>query len=95
MTDPLTNAVADAEHDGETLELADGERALEPAPRNEPDVVQGVSLGKYFHQRTSAFGRSVLVRAVHEASIGVPRGETVGLVGESGSGKTTLGRLLL
>jgi oligopeptide transport system ATP-binding protein len=62
---------------------------------NEPDVIQGVSLGKYFHQRASAFGRAVLVRAVHEASLGVARGETVGLVGESGSGKTTLGRLLL
>lgn len=61
----------------------------------EPDVVQGVSLGKYFHQRASAFSQAVLVRAVHEASIGVARGETVGLVGESGSGKTTLGRLLL
>jgi oligopeptide transport system ATP-binding protein len=70
-----------------------------PPPRadtgGEPDVVQGVALGKYFHQRASAFSRAVLVRAVHEASIGVARGETVGLVGESGSGKTTLGRLLL
>jgi len=61
----------------------------------DPDVVQGVSLGKYFHQRAGAFGRAVLVRAVHEASLGIARGETVGLVGESGSGKTTLGRLLL
>lgn len=71
-----------------------------PAPAradtgSEPDIVQGVSLGKYFQQRASAFGRAVLVRAVHEASVGVARGETVGLVGESGSGKTTLGRLLL
>jgi oligopeptide/dipeptide ABC transporter ATP-binding protein len=61
----------------------------------EPDVIQGLALGKYFHQRASAFGQGVLVRAVHEASIRVARGETVGLVGESGSGKTTLGRLLL
>ena len=59
------------------------------------DVLEGVSLGKYFHHRTGAFGRSVLVRAVHEATIGVAAGETVGLVGESGSGKSTLGRLLL
>ena len=65
------------------------------APEPEPDLVHGVSLGKYFHQRTRAFGPSTLVRAVHEASLGVARGETVGLVGESGSGKTTLGRLLL
>lgn len=69
--------------------------AVEPSETPEADVVQGVSLGKYFHQRARSFGPSVLVRAVHEASIGVARGETVGLVGESGSGKTTLGRLLL
>ena len=65
-----------------------------PAPP-EDDVIQGISLGKYFHQRVRAFGKSTLVRAVHEATIGVARAETVGLVGESGSGKTTLGRLLL
>jgi oligopeptide transport system ATP-binding protein len=62
---------------------------------SEPDLVQGVSLAKYFHQRPRWFRRAVLVRAVHEAFIAVGRGETVGLVGESGSGKTTLGRLLL
>jgi oligopeptide transport system ATP-binding protein len=66
-----------------------------PTPSPEADVVQGLSLGKYFHQRTSSSGRASLVRAVHEATIGIARGETVGLVGESGSGKTTLGRLLL
>jgi oligopeptide/dipeptide ABC transporter ATP-binding protein len=59
------------------------------------DLVQGISLGKYFHQRTRSLGRTVLVRAVHEATIGIAPAETVGLVGESGSGKTTLGRLLL
>jgi len=59
------------------------------------DLLAGVSLAKYFHQRTGALGRSVLVRAVHEATIGVAAGETVGLVGESGSGKSTLGKLLL
>jgi oligopeptide transport system ATP-binding protein len=66
-----------------------------PAPEVGEDLLEGVSLGKYFHQRTSAFGRSVMVRAVHEATIGIAPGETVGLVGESGSGKSTLGRLLL
>jgi oligopeptide transport system ATP-binding protein len=74
------------------------EAAASPAALSEPhdaDVVQGVGLGKYFHQRARSFGRTVLVRAVHEATIGIARGETVGLVGESGSGKTTLGRLLL
>jgi oligopeptide/dipeptide ABC transporter ATP-binding protein len=70
-------------------------RPAESAEHHDTDVVQGVSLGKYFHQRARSFGRSVLVRAVHEATIGIARAETVGLVGESGSGKTTLGRLLL
>lgn len=59
------------------------------------DLIEGVSLAKYFHQRAGALRRSVLVRAVHEATIGVAAGETVGLVGESGSGKSTLGKLLL
>jgi oligopeptide/dipeptide ABC transporter ATP-binding protein len=62
---------------------------------SEPELVHGVSLAKYFHQRPRWFRRAVLVRAVHEANIAIGRGETVGLVGESGSGKTTLGRLLL
>jgi len=35
------------------------------------------------------------VRAVHNVSLDIHRGETLGLVGESGSGKSTLGRLIL
>lgn len=34
-------------------------------------------------------------RALHEVSVRIDRGKTLGLVGESGSGKTTLGRALL
>ena len=35
------------------------------------------------------------VRALHDVSLSLRRGETLGLVGESGSGKTTLARVLL
>ena len=35
------------------------------------------------------------VEALHEVSLGVERGEVLGIVGESGSGKSTLARLLL
>jgi oligopeptide/dipeptide ABC transporter ATP-binding protein len=41
------------------------------------------------------FRRGRAVQAVTDVSLGVARGEAVGLVGESGSGKSTVGRLLL
>ncbi|RAX14746.1 ATP-binding cassette domain-containing protein [Pseudarthrobacter sp. AG30] len=39
--------------------------------------------------------RAKTFRALHGVSLGVQKGECVGLVGESGSGKTTLGRAVL
>jgi oligopeptide/dipeptide ABC transporter ATP-binding protein len=65
-----------------------------PAEHEALDLVRGLSLGKFFSQQ-SGRGKTPLVRAVHDATIGIAAGQTVGLVGESGSGKTTLGRLLL
>ena len=44
---------------------------------------------------SKVFGRAPGVRAVHDVSFAIGRGEVVGLVGESGSGKTTLGRCVL
>jgi len=43
----------------------------------------------------SAFGRSLMLKAVDGVDLQVREREVVGIVGESGSGKTTLGRMLL
>jgi len=53
-------------------------------------------LFKLFPMRSGFLSRKVAyVRAVDGVSIGVERGETLGLVGESGCGKTTLGRTIM
>jgi oligopeptide/dipeptide ABC transporter ATP-binding protein len=69
------------------------------APRGEGrarTLIATDSVSKYFPLRGGFFGRSSrFVRAVEGVSIGVRRGETMGLVGESGCGKSTLGRLML
>ena len=41
------------------------------------------------------FGKKLVVRAVENISLDIPKGSFFGLVGESGSGKTTLGRAIL
>jgi oligopeptide/dipeptide ABC transporter ATP-binding protein len=59
-------------------------------------LLQVDRLSTRFPVRGGLFGRTVAqVRAVEDVSLGVARGEVLGLVGESGSGKTTLGRSIL
>ena len=59
------------------------------------DILAIVRAKKYFPIRAGLFRRHKLVRAVDDVTIGIKRGETLGLVGESGCGKSTLGRLVL
>jgi peptide/nickel transport system ATP-binding protein len=77
------------------------ERAIElpratPEAASEPvDLSQApVALRARNVSKTFRVGQE-LVRAVHDVSLDLAQGETLGLVGESGSGKTTLAKLLL
>lgn len=59
-------------------------------------LVEARHLSKTFRSGQSAFGGAGSeIRAVHDVSLSIETGETLGLVGESGSGKSTLGRMLL
>jgi oligopeptide/dipeptide ABC transporter ATP-binding protein len=59
-------------------------------------LLETENLYKWFPRRGGFLNRTVShLRAVDGVSIGVKRGETLGLVGESGCGKTTLGRTIM
>jgi len=56
--------------------------------------VRHPSLGERIANLFGAGYRTEVVHAVSDVSLGVARGEVVGLVGESGCGKSTLGRMV-
>ncbi len=70
--------------------VAREERAAGPMQPPSDFLLEVTDLRKWFPLRG---GKSV--RAVQDVSLGIRRGEVVGLVGESGSGKTTVGRMIL
>ncbi len=53
------------------------------------------SVSRQFPAQRGMFGTTAGVRALHEVTLSVRKGESFGLVGESGSGKTTLTRQIL
>ncbi len=53
------------------------------------------NLKKHFALKKNAFSRNLIVKAVDDVNLEIPRESIFAVVGESGSGKTTLGRTLL
>lgn len=60
-----------------------------PEQSPSPVLVRAESVTKVFSTRAGD------VRAVDDVSLGIRRGETLGLVGESGSGKSTMARIVM
>jgi oligopeptide/dipeptide ABC transporter ATP-binding protein len=59
-------------------------------------ILRTENLAKWFRARNRTFQRrAASIRAVDGVTIGVRKGETLGLVGESGCGKTTFGRTVM
>ena len=66
-------------------------RSPRPKPLGVRHLIAALGLTKSFDRKAATDGR---VRGIRDVSLGIHRGEVVGVVGPSGSGKTTLGRCL-
>lgn len=62
---------------------------------NTENLVEIKNLCKFFSAKKAVFKGKSYLKAVDDVSLGIKKGETLGLVGESGCGKTTLGRTLI
>ncbi|WP_029350006.1 ABC transporter ATP-binding protein [Bosea sp. 117] len=81
-----------------TRELIAAQPKGNPAPArpDQPVVIESKDLKVWFPIKRGVLRRVVgHIKAVDGVSVGIRRGETLGVVGESGSGKTTLGLALL
>lgn len=78
----------------EEAAAAAGRTARAAEPDKEPAyVLEARNVSKHFTVR-GPLGRTLVVRAVEDATVRLRPGQILALVGESGSGKTTLARLL-
>lgn len=51
-------------------------------------------VSRYFTRSSGFLSRKKSFAAVHDVSLTVPKGQTLGIIGESGCGKSTLGKML-